>query len=159
LKDTIKVYKQVLGPLGFSNKKKEFFREGEGVTVVVELQKSNYNSAYYVNVGAWLTELGGPNRSPKEHKCHLRFRADSEIQRREGLDVADIFVLEACETPEGAAQVAAFLEKHLVPLVRNTLNLNDIRAAYREGFFPIHLFWGAVVKGVLEGHCPAAPDA
>jgi hypothetical protein len=150
VKDTVKVYAQLLGSLGFSKKKKQFIREGEGVTVVVDLQKSNYSSIYYVNVGAWFTELGGPNSSPKEYTCHLRFRADSEIRRRENVDVDHIFVVEACETPQRALQVGAFLEKYFLPLVRMTCTLGDIRAAYREGDFPINLFQGKAAKRVVE---------
>jgi len=56
-----------------------FYREWPETIGLLNLQKSSWGSQFYVNAAVWFTRLG-PERRPKEHKCHIRWRVNSTME-------------------------------------------------------------------------------
>jgi len=48
----------VLQPAGFDRKGQSWYLAGADAIVVFNLQKSDYDEVYYVNLGFWLKQLG-----------------------------------------------------------------------------------------------------
>src|SRR5690349_18200872 len=63
---------------GCAKKSGSWYRRSDETIVVLNLQKSNYGTAYYVNVALWLLALGEVD-APKENKCHVRTRLDDLV--------------------------------------------------------------------------------
>ncbi|TRC95815.1 DUF4304 domain-containing protein [Mesorhizobium sp. WSM4303] len=58
---------------------KNFYREWPETICVLNLQKSSWGPQFYINAAVWFTRLG-PERRPKEYKCHIRWRVDSMMR-------------------------------------------------------------------------------
>lgn len=66
---------------GFSRSGQTWFRESTETIALANLQKSRYGPCYYMNLGFWIKSLGDPpSIPPREHLCHIRARADSELE-------------------------------------------------------------------------------
>lgn len=66
----------VLKSVGFENKGQSWYLDGDDSIVVLNLQKSDFDEKYYVNLGVWLKSLGGV-AFPSENKCHIQARLTS----------------------------------------------------------------------------------
>ncbi|MBN9219022.1 MAG: DUF4304 domain-containing protein [Mesorhizobium sp.] len=107
-----------------------FYREWPETTCLLNLQKSAWGSQFYLNAAVWFTRFGA-ERWPKEHKCHVRWRVDSQMgdeqskaftqalnlehplpgtQRlsaiKEGLEAYGFGLLFRCDSEEAALRVA-----------------------------------------------------
>ena len=58
---------------GYIKKSGSWYRRQPESIAVINLQRSQYSLAYYVNVALWLVALGD-SVAPKEHECHVRTR-------------------------------------------------------------------------------------
>ena len=66
----------VLKTARFTKKGPSWFLNGDDVTVVFNLQHSDFDDKYYVNLGIWLNSLGLVT-FPTENKCHIQIRLTS----------------------------------------------------------------------------------
>lgn len=71
---------------GFKRMGGLWYRELPQTIVVTELQKSQYGDKYYVNLGVWIKEIGGPVFPKRESLCHIRCRLSNLVD--ESLDNA-----------------------------------------------------------------------
>ncbi|AZO26496.1 hypothetical protein ABID26_003592 [Mesorhizobium shonense] len=53
-----------------------FYREWSETICVLNLQRSAWEPQFYLNAAVWFTRFG-PERRPKEHNCHIRWRVNS----------------------------------------------------------------------------------
>jgi hypothetical protein len=67
---------------GFVKKSGSWYLYGEDLITVVNLQRSQYGPAYYINIGFWLVTLGS-EKFPKINKCHLYTRVESAFPEYE----------------------------------------------------------------------------
>ncbi len=77
-----RAFKKALGRFfeqsGFSHKGQTWFLDGEETVAVVNVQKNQYDTDAFLNLGFWLKALGkAPALPPAENLCHARIRAES----------------------------------------------------------------------------------
>jgi hypothetical protein len=63
----------VLSEAGFRNKGQSSYFDGPDAVVVLNIQKSDFDSKNYINFGVWLKSFG-LNDFPLENKCHIQVR-------------------------------------------------------------------------------------
>lgn len=94
---------------GFARKSGSYFRRQDETIAVIDLQRSEYAHAYYVNVALWLLALGDAT-APKEHTCHVRTRLDRLVADpdgvRDALDLRTDPVSDREQTIAGALVIA-----------------------------------------------------
>jgi len=71
-------FDQFAKELGGRKKSGSWYIAGPDAVVVLNLQKSNYASNYYINIGLWFTGVG-PANHPRPTYCHLQTRAESLV--------------------------------------------------------------------------------
>jgi hypothetical protein len=107
--DVARFKKAVGAPLeeaAFARKGSSWFSARHEVVLVANLQKSQYEPAYFLNLGFWLTGLGAPPAvSPPEQHCHARVRAEAAFP-----ELADLLDL---RVPIGDADRAEHLRRVL----------------------------------------------
>ncbi|WP_256752364.1 DUF4304 domain-containing protein [Mesorhizobium sp. Mes31] len=117
---------------------KNFYREWPETICMLNLQQSSWGPQSYINAGVWFTRLG-PERRPKEYKCHIRWRVDSQMEDnqskaftqalnleyplpdnqrlsliKDGVDTYGFGLLARCESERAALQVAEEREPHVM---------------------------------------------
>jgi hypothetical protein len=65
----------VLRARSYSRRSGSWYRTQRETVAVINLQRSNFSSAYYLNIALWFSALGA-DLYPKEHHCHVRTRID-----------------------------------------------------------------------------------
>jgi hypothetical protein len=112
---------------GFSKKAGAWYRTGEDVVTVVELQKSQYGKQYYVNVALWILSLGEA-KTPKERRCHVRTRLSRLVGDRE----AELSRLLDLESPladdERRGALTEFLGAQMAPVIDVTVSVETLRS-------------------------------
>jgi hypothetical protein len=96
------------------------------VTVLVNLQKSQYSSSYYLNVGFWFAALA-ENRFPKEQECHVRVLAELLIPAI-AAELKELLDLQT-SVPDADRQrrLQAVLSSELLPVLELGSSLKGVR--------------------------------
>ncbi|MCO6177125.1 DUF4304 domain-containing protein [Ciceribacter sp. RN22] len=81
-----------LSATGFKKKSATWHRDYADVVLIVNLQKSQYSTKFYVNFGIYVKSLGGGGEI-KEHLCHVRFRLPAIVSAHNE-EVEAVFDLE-----------------------------------------------------------------
>lgn len=130
---------------GFSKSGGSWYRSTDDVITVVELQKSQYGSQYYVNLALWLRSLGDAT-APKEQECHVRTR----LSRLAGNEEDQLLVLLDNDVPmpdnERAERLAAFLSAHLGPALEAVASLGSLRDSLGKKVIAAALVTGPAQK-------------
>ncbi|CDX38068.1 conserved hypothetical protein [Mesorhizobium sp. SOD10] len=115
-----------------------YYREWPETVCLLNLQKSSWGPQFYLNAAVWFTRLG-PERRPKEYKCHIRWRISSlmedgqskaftqaldlehslpDEQRlsmiKNGVDAFGFQLLSRCDSEEAALRVADEYAPHVM---------------------------------------------
>lgn len=85
----------VLRARSYSKRSGSWYRTQRETVAVINLQRSNFSPAYYLNVALWFSALGA-ELYPKEHHCHVRTRIDQLV--------ADARTVELALDPESAVE-------------------------------------------------------
>lgn len=120
---------------GYVRKGQSWYKSGTGVTVVVNLQKSDFAEKYYVNIAFLIQSLTDETYLP-EYKCHIMLRAGwlhAEAPR----------ILEQCfrldnddlDAIEQASCVGAFVRDVIMPFCGRLLSLEELMETYLSGGF------------------------
>jgi hypothetical protein len=121
----------VLKSAGFTGKSGSWYLSSDESTVVLNLQKSDFDEKFYVNFGVWLQNLGAVD-FPSENKCHIQARLTSLFpDNAEAVD-------RACKvggSTEDFATFAEFLEKEVVPFCNDCLRAEGLRSKLEAGVF------------------------
>jgi hypothetical protein len=72
-KDLKKTFATPLERAGCTKKGQTWYLDGKDVLIAINLQKSDWNDLYYVNIGFWLKGLGAAT-FPAFYDCHLYYR-------------------------------------------------------------------------------------
>ncbi|TPN34708.1 DUF4304 domain-containing protein [Mesorhizobium sp. B2-3-3] len=133
---------ETAGRYGFrGSRATNYYREWPETICLLNLQKSAWGSQFYLNAAVWFTRFG-PERRPKEHQCHVRWRVDSQMgdersktlmqalnleyplpdnQRlsaiKEGVDAHGFGLLSRCDSEEAALRVANECEPRVMVLL------------------------------------------
>jgi hypothetical protein len=119
-----------------------FYRERPETICLLNLQKSSWGPQFYINAAVWFTRFG-PDRRPKEHHCHIRWRVDSLMQDQasklfvqaldletpmpgdyrlslieNGVDAYGFGLLSRCESEHSALRVADENGPHVMVLLK-----------------------------------------
>jgi hypothetical protein len=78
---------------GFKARATNWYKHGPDALLVVNLQKSLYGPRYYINLAAWVKQLGEVE-APKEYQCHSPRARDVPAHRQGGSSGA-------CSEPRG----------------------------------------------------------
>ena len=105
-----------LRPVGFVKKGATWYLRKQDVIAVLNLQKSNYDSTHFLNLGFWLREIDDV-QNPKDEQCHVRTRAE-EIWPTETPNIAELLTIDAtCDDAERLAAIRSFTREKVLPLL------------------------------------------
>jgi len=131
-----KAINEELKPFGFKRKGSTWYLQKEEVIGVLNVQKSNYDSTFFLNIGFWLLQLGEV-QNPKEEQCHVRSRA-SELWPDGDPSIGVLL----CEDGHFSSEeerinaIQLFIREKIVPLIVNGANLSGLTELLvkKEGF-------------------------
>lgn len=143
--DFKKAFGNALKAMRFLKKGQSWFLEGKDSVVVLNLQKSDFDTKYFVNLGIWLKSLGAAD-FPSENRCHIQARLTSLFpERAEMIDGA-------CDMSAEGRDLTSFLdflEGQVVPLCVDCLHIENLRSRLERGDFKRALVMKAA-KDVLK---------
>ena len=120
-----------LADRGFQKKGLVWCRRGDETLFSFELQKSQYGSRYYVNVGVFFLSLGSAEHVPP-HRCHFYGRFGS-WSASEALDFESRFPREREEV------VREFKTRELLPAADGCGTAGGAAAFFRSGLLSVPL--------------------
>lgn len=123
-----------LKPHGFQRKGSTWYMSSETVIAVLNLQRSQYNATYFLNLGFWLQQIEHIDY-PREYQCHVRTRASSlwpEGSHRPEAGaprIADLLRIEEyrCDAEQRLKQVRQFVAEKLVPTLHAGLTVEGLK--------------------------------
>lgn len=134
MRKLIEIFNDIFSNADFLRVKNDFFLEGQGVVIVINLQKSSYDNIYFVNIGIWINVIGGCNNRPKENACHIKFRADTLLPiMHPDIDFGRMFVGNIESNQE--REVYNSLSEYMLPLVRSISSLDSVKIMFKQGYF------------------------
>ena len=109
----------VLSERGFTRHKKAWYLSEPETILVVDLQKSNWSSTYYLSFGVLLRQLSQLQK-PKLTECHVFQRLESLLEKSEGRKTGQLTL------PKSHEENDTFAHQLLTnPLSSITLRLDD----------------------------------
>jgi hypothetical protein len=133
-----------------TKKSGSWYRRGPDTILVLNLQKSNYASRYYVNVALWLLPLGEAD-APKENKCHVRSRLTQLVPQELEERVNELFDLDsAIDDAARREQILGVLREHLLPLMDSGSTLEGLRSGSGQRLIERSLVTGPAQR-LLQG--------
>lgn len=114
----------------FIKKGQSWYLNGRDAIIVVNLQKSNWDDSYYLNIGIWLKVLGDAIY-PQYNHCHLYFRAEALFPEQQDL------IRMSCDlemaTLEILVELTKFIENMLIPFLRECTDGNGLKKFTKQG--------------------------
>ncbi|WP_052519602.1 DUF4304 domain-containing protein [Archangium violaceum] len=139
---------------GFKARGTSWYKHAPDSLLVVNLQKSLYGPQYYINLAAWVKQLGEAE-APKEHQCHIRVRATSlPTSNAEALGHALNLEDESMDTKQRESFIARFMREDAIPFLQSLGTWEGIRAAVNGGKLKKGLIYKEV-QALLQ--TPASP--
>ena len=147
-----KKFKKLLGDTfvgcGFLRKGKAWVREGKDSTLVLDLQKSDYDDKYYINFGIWLNRFGVPEQLAA-YRCHLNIRLDA-------LFPEDVRTIEEggrvdAHSNDALDKLVDLIQTKFLPLSGDCLDETRLRQLLAAGRFQRGLVL-AIAKDALAEH-------
>lgn len=127
-----------------------WYRRSDETIVVLNLQKSNYATSYYVNVAVWLLGLGEID-APKENKCHIRTRLDDLVPPGDEGRLTELLDLERPLVEVARREeLLGLLREHLLPLVEGSASIEGLRSGEGKRLIERSLVTGPAQR-LLQG--------
>lgn len=106
-----------LRPLGFIRKGSTWRLRKKDVIAVLNLQKSNYDYTYYLNVGFWLQQFE-EMKDPRPELCHVCTRAECLCPERSAY-IDNLFMnFESCDDAnDRVADIRRCLHESIAPIL------------------------------------------
>jgi Domain of unknown function (DUF4304) len=119
---------------GFEKKSGSWYRRGDEVISISNLQKSQFGAQYFFNQGFWLRQLDD-EPFPKSNVAHIAARIEDllpEVEER----VGELLDLEF-EMPEEQRvdELVGLLNEHLLPLIERGGSIAGLRSMVDDGTF------------------------
>lgn len=126
-----------LGVHGFKKKASSWYRPGEEVLQMVNLQRSLYGCQYYVNlcfVPVGMDVEGMP--TPKMHKCPIQIRL-TEAFPEQKVEIESVFDLESSRISEAERKerIVGFTHELILPFLDCMMGLSALRHAIGQREF------------------------
>jgi hypothetical protein len=116
----------ILKPLGFNKREKTWVRETAQCFCLVNLQKSRWGRQFYVNLGAFVKQLGSQVTAPQEQHCHFRVRLTNLLSDKAALERCLDFENEVAEE-ERLRTIGSALLHYGVEWLKSVETLEGIR--------------------------------
>ena len=131
-----KALNEELRPIGFYKKGLTWYLRKEEVIAVLNLQKSNYDGTFFINLGFWLRQIEDI-QNPKAEQCHVLSRSEELWPEETRSIIEQQSEDNACAT--GICQITEirqFVREKIIPLLSqgSTLAGLTVMLAAREGF-------------------------
>ncbi len=122
-----------LRPVGFARKGSAWYLQNEKIIAVVNLQKSEFGTLYFLNIGFWLREIEDIH-NPKVERCHVQARAEG-IWKCGRPSIADLLDLENSFTDDASRLVLLrqFVREQFVPFVRSGSTVSGLKSLLTDG--------------------------
>lgn len=117
---------------GFEKRSGSWYRHGEEVIAVSNLQKSQYGTSYYFNQAFWLRELG-KEQYPKPNECHVQARLEDLLPEADSRIAALLDLDNEIADEERAAELGELLEGELLPLIEQGASVRALQAMLETG--------------------------
>lgn len=115
---------------GFTRKGQSWYFRGKDTIVVANLQKSDWGPQYYINIGFWLKDFGEES-FPPYNQCHLYYRVERIFRDHRDLINHSCSLIESDNILIGS--LSEFIEKELIPFLRNCTELEYLKKLMKEG--------------------------
>jgi hypothetical protein len=120
---------------GLKKESGSWYRRGDEVIAVSNLQRSDYSPRYYFNQGFWLQQLG-VERSPKYSDCHVWCRLEQLLpasdRRSEQLLDLDYVI----DEDERISELTTLLRDGIVPLIEQASSVDGLRTLVATDVVP-----------------------
>ncbi|MBA3734959.1 MAG: DUF4304 domain-containing protein [Actinobacteria bacterium] len=117
---------------GLEKKSGAWYRGGDEVIAVVDLQKSQYGPQYYLNLGFWLRELEG-ERYPKGSECHILLRLETLVPQERHRIVHLLDMEEDVPDEQRIEELVALLTDRVLPVIERAGTVAGLRALVDDG--------------------------
>jgi len=135
MKKVIEIFKKTLSTIGFSYFNKYFHIKNKELTLITNIQKSNFSDDHYTNIGIWMNAISGENINPTIHMCHIMFRAENLLLNNDlGIDVGKTLNFNEDNIQDKMEYLNDLSRLLFVPLISKFLSLELIREAYKSGY-------------------------
>lgn len=117
---------------GFQKVKNNLQLDGRFITLLIGLQKIEFEDQFYINVGFWIKAIGESTPMKVEH-THLYFRLERMFPeyRKIILDAGD---LDNSTQPIPARDLCDILDKTIIPILSNMASsYENMKCAFDEG--------------------------
>jgi hypothetical protein len=128
---------------GFKKRSLSWYLYGRDTIVVVNLQRSDWNKDYYINIGIWLKALGDET-FPKYYKCPMVWRVEELFPKEREL------IITGCDLEKSDLdmlnELSAFIKAWLIPFLLDCVDEEKIKN---------HLIIGTIVNKKILHHIKA----
>jgi hypothetical protein len=109
-----------------------WYRRGDGVIGVVDLQKSQYGPKYYLNVGFWLEQLG-EERYPKPERSHISVRLETLVPEERERIAKLLDLDDPIGDEERVEELLSVLKGQVLPLLERGSSAAQLQALVKDG--------------------------
>jgi hypothetical protein len=144
-----KVLDVALSPLGFRRRATNWYRRGDEIYSIVNIQKSRFDDSCYLNIAFCPTELMVDDWT-SESRCPIRFRVDALTT----ISAADAALLDARTAQQmneyvWQLDVADRIGARVAQVMKSIGSLDDLRG-FLQSNRPERVFIGRDVKDLLH---------
>jgi hypothetical protein len=133
---------------GFTKKAGTWYRRSLETILVLELQRSQYKSSHYLNIGVWLNSVSA-SEFPKERLCHIRTRATKLVEDQEPR-LSNLLDLDyGIPDPDRTLQLTQVLQCDILPVLNESSTLDGLRLGLGRELLNKALVTGAAQR-ILE---------
>jgi hypothetical protein len=127
-----KAFGQPLLACGYRRKGPTWYKDAGNITLIVNLQKSQFANEYFINLAFNFKELTGEDVVP-EHKCHVRLRVkDASFRVCHGVN--SLLCLDSTDfSSEHHVRAVSELSNDIVSFMDDLSSVERIAAAHLDG--------------------------
>lgn len=126
-KELIKFLDEIFKPLEFNRKGNIWKNENEVFVKIINLQKSKYSNAYYLNYGFIIKDLDLNNL---EMHIYNRLSAINDAENQKIIDLLDME--NSIAEDKRKSDLKMFIDKYLLTEIQNTNTENDLVNALKK---------------------------
>jgi hypothetical protein len=115
---------------GFVRRKKSWYLQAAEVTVLAELQPSQWDGGRYLNLAAWINQFGA-NKWPREEQGHLRARLSAFAGA--GVDAMLAAGGPASDVAERVVSLRNIIRQIAVPTLVSWTSIEGLRRSHNGG--------------------------
>lgn len=142
---------------GMVKRSGSWYRTGDEVIGVMNLQKSQYGPRYYINVGYWLQAIEEA-KFPPDEQCHILIRLDALIADR-GEEVKALLDFDSEISGEERTQrLGDLLNSRLRPALEQGSSVDGLQKLRSEGLLKGAAIRGSAISILSEERDPPRPQ-